>query len=148
MNPLPILALGIIASGYTYATRQLDALFAEGPAPAVAQISAQIVPGAGTDFSATVFHMPGAAIFDAFSPYCDVHAVVEETLSHDFAEKAVDTSLQANGLTMVLYASDLMGTWTLVHKGDDGVSCIVSSGSGWTADASPEDVLAQANLSS
>lgn len=65
--------------------------------------------------------------------YCDLRATVDATLRHDFAEVPALAALTGTGMTMELWTSDLMGTWTLVHHGGDGISCIVTSGQDWTA---------------
>ncbi|MEZ5798656.1 MAG: hypothetical protein R3D63_14970 [Paracoccaceae bacterium] len=137
MYPLPILALGVIASGYGYATVEMNARAADAPAPGI-----QAYPARSGSDDLAVYDMPGMAPFDITSPYCETAPTLAATLKHDFEEVPVDTSTQGDGLTMVLFASEVMGTWTLVHQGDDGMSCIVSSGTGWTASAQPEDVLA------
>lgn len=67
--------------------------------------------------------------------YCDLRATVGETLRHDFDEHPRLATLTATGMTMELWTSDLLGTWTLVHHGEDGISCIVRSGQDWTAGA-------------
>lgn len=64
--------------------------------------------------------------------YCDARNVVAVTLRHDFDETPRRMQVTAEGMTMELWASELMGTWTVVHHGGDGISCIVTSGQGWT----------------
>lgn len=65
--------------------------------------------------------------------YCDARTVVAATLRHDFDETPRLRKVTAEGMTMELWASELMGTWTVVHHGGDGISCIVTSGQGWSA---------------
>jgi len=143
MNPIPFLALGLIASGYAAFSSDITARVAAEPAQIVAYPAY-----VGTD-NLSIYDMPGATPDAAYDrPLCQDSATMVASLNHDFAETLVDTSLQADGLVMELYASTLMGTWTLVHKGDDGVSCVVTSGIGWTETATPDQVLAQANLAS
>lgn len=143
MNPIPFLALGLIASGYVAVSSQIDARVAAAPAQIVAYPAL-----AGTD-DLSIYDMPGVTPDEAYDrPLCQDSATMVAALDHDFAETLVDTSLQADGLVMELYASTVMGTWTLVHKGDDGISCIVSSGIGWTETATPDQVFAQSNLAS
>lgn len=64
--------------------------------------------------------------------YCDARNVVAVTLRHDFDETPRRMQVTAEGMTMELWASEVMGTWTVVHHGGDGISCIVTSGQGWT----------------
>lgn len=68
-------------------------------------------------------------------PYCAADAEIHQTLKHDFAESPVagagqDTTAQD---TTELWASDQMGTWTLVAPRADGTSCIIASGIGYDA---------------
>lgn len=76
--------------------------------------------------------------------YCDLRETVAGTLSHDFAEAPRLAALTGMGMTMELWTSDLVGTWTLVHHAADGISCIVTSGTGWQADGDPVVLLDQA----
>ena len=46
-----------------------------------------------------------------------------------------------DGLRIELWTSDLMGTWTALHHGADGISCIVASGVDWTPEVSPEELI-------
>jgi hypothetical protein len=70
-----------------------------------------------------------AAIDD--QPYCAEDFEIVHTLNHDFAEELVLTS----GLGGTeLWASDLMGTWTLVAPRGDDTSCIIASGIGYDND--------------
>lgn len=75
------------------------------------------------------------------STYCDARAVVQETLRHDFAESPRLAALTGTGMTMELWTSDLLGTWTVVHHGGDGITCIVTSGMDWASDGDPAAVL-------
>lgn len=151
MNPIPFLALGMIASGYAAMVGSLDADTSRSAALAepAAEITAYpAFSGAGTDDLA-IYGMDGLAASEAYDrPHCEAHATMVAGLDHDFAESLVETEVKADGLMMELYASDLMGTWTLVHKGNDGIACIVSSGTGWTASATPDMVFAKVDLAS
>ncbi|MFN3274767.1 MAG: hypothetical protein ACK41U_08850 [Paracoccus sp. (in: a-proteobacteria)] len=61
-------------------------------------------------------------------PYCASDAEIAQTLRHDFAEAPVLTA----GLGGAeLWASDVMGTWTLVAPRADETSCIIASGIGF-----------------
>lgn len=63
--------------------------------------------------------------------WCDRRAVVAATRRDDFAEEPPLAALTGTGMTMELWASDLLGSWTLVHHGGDGFSCILASGMDW-----------------
>ena len=73
--------------------------------------------------------------------YCDAHQVVADGLTHDFAETLRAEKVSRDGLRFQLWTSDLMGTWTALHHGEDGISCIVASGVDWAADMPPDDLL-------
>lgn len=68
-------------------------------------------------------------------PYCAADAEIHQTLEHDFAEAPVaGTGPAAIGQDATeLWASDQMGTWTLVAPRVDGTSCIIASGIGYDA---------------
>jgi hypothetical protein len=66
--------------------------------------------------------------------YCDLRATVNETLRRDFAEVPTVAALTGAGMMMELWTSDRLGTWTMVHHGTDGISCIVTTGGDWAAD--------------
>jgi hypothetical protein len=73
--------------------------------------------------------------------YCDARAIVAETLRHDFAEEPRVAALTGTGMTMELWTSDLLGTWTMVHHAPDGISCIVTSGQDWSAESDAVGLL-------
>ncbi|TAG22871.1 MAG: hypothetical protein EAZ40_07815 [Rhodobacterales bacterium] len=73
--------------------------------------------------------------------HCDARATVQATLGRDFAETPRLAALTGTGLTMELWTSDHTGSWTVVHHGGDGISCIVSTGMGWAAGLNPAVVL-------
>lgn len=78
--------------------------------------------------------------------HCQLHASMAETLRHDFAEHPLLTRVAGDGLVMELWTSEVMATWTILHKGADGVSCIVSSGTGWVSGTAPDLAFARAGL--
>ena len=135
MNTLPILALGLVVSGYSFASAQLNDHFAR---PAETQILAYAAEGTD-DFAPDTNSALTAA-------RCDAKDALASTLEADFQEDIINTSVQADGLVMDLYVSSDQGTWTLVHRGNDGISCVVSSGTGWTTRSTPQDVLASVNI--
>ena len=49
---------------------------------------------------------------------------------------------------MDLYASPNQGTWTRIHRGNDGIFCVVSSGTGWADASPPADVINIVHLAS
>ncbi|MEF3045928.1 hypothetical protein [Pseudotabrizicola sp. L79] len=133
MNTLPILALGILASGYAVATEQLDRRFDTIVSPTVTAYPAS------DDLA--VYDVLGHGAQPMDQPHCDLHADLTETLEQDFAEVPIEERVAADDLVMELWASEVMGTWTMVHRGADGVSCIVSSGTGWRSDWQADEVF-------
>lgn len=126
MNPLPFLALAAVTSGYFAATEATNTYFDELPSPELTTYSAN----ANADLSVYDVLAHGAQPVD--EPHCSAHGLIAETLSHDFDEHPVEIRKTSDELVLQLWASELMGTWTMVHKGDDGISCIIASGAGWT----------------
>lgn len=61
-------------------------------------------------------------------PYCASDAEIGQTLRHDFNESPVPGD--GHGATE-LWASEQMGTWTLVAPRQDRTSCIIASGIGY-----------------
>ena len=146
MNPLPIFALGLIASGYASAIAGIDADIEARTNAEAAHIV--VLPQPALDHL-SIYDMPGLTAVDpAAEPHCEPEVGMIAALDHDFAETLVETRVVADGLQMDLYASSLMGTWTLVHSGNDGIACIVNSGTGWTEKAMPADVFAEVELAS
>ena len=130
---------------YTYASAQLDKQFSHIPATQIVAYDAQ-----GTD-DFTVYdvaNLSSQTPTDLTATRCDSAQVLANSLETDFEENFVNTSLQAEGLVMDLYASPNQGTWTLIHRGNDGISCVVSSGTGWTDASTPADVINIAHLAS
>lgn len=76
--------------------------------------------------------------------YCDARTVVAATLRHDFAETPRLVRMTGEGMMMELWASELMGTWTVLHHGADGISCIVTSGQDWAEGSEAGAVMDQA----
>lgn len=62
-------------------------------------------------------------------PYCASDDEIALTLRHDFAEEVV---LTAGAEGTEIWASELMGTWTVVAPRMDETSCIVASGIGFS----------------
>jgi hypothetical protein len=73
--------------------------------------------------------------------YCDARATVQAALGRDFAETPRLAALTGTGMTMELWTSDRTGSWTVVHHGQDGISCVVSTGMDWAADGDAAAVL-------
>jgi hypothetical protein len=89
----------------------------------------------------SVYDSLGHAQLSPAETYCDTHQTVTEGLAQDFAETLRASQISADGLKIELWASDLMGTWTALHHGDDGISCIVASGVDWSGSVQADDLL-------
>ena len=105
---------------------------------------------AGSD-TASVIEMaatlPSGDLAEADTPYCDADPQIARTLAHDFGESLIDGS-SFDGNDAQLWASPVMGTWTLVLARSDAVSCIVASGTGFSDSANPDVFYAKAGLAS
>lgn len=84
------------------------------------------VPAATLLDSAEDLPLSDMAVDD--QPYCAENDEIQQTLSHDFAEKPVDQDSRAGA---ELWGSSQMGTWTLVAARADDTSCIIASGIGY-----------------
>lgn len=141
MNPVPFLALAVVASGYAVAIEDIDLRYADdAKATLTAYAAVNDTPPLAHDF---LSH--GSQALD--DPHCAGRDMISETLAHDFAERAVETRIAGDGLDIELWASDLMGTWTVVHHGHDGISCIIASGTGWTNESTAANAFDQVALS-
>ncbi|MEO6300077.1 MAG: hypothetical protein ABIV25_11160 [Paracoccaceae bacterium] len=142
MNPLPILALLGVAATYTVATQHLND---ESDASA-AQPPSSYSQAANTDLA--VFDLVEHAAPSLDSPRCESQPAMAMILARDYDETPVEYRVVGEGLKVELWGSTEMGTWTLVHNGDDGIACVVSSGIGWTLNSTPDDVFKNAPLAS
>ena len=96
---------------------------------------------AAMEQSPSVYDALGHQQVSPAQTYCDRHEVVTGALAHDFAETLQAAKITRDGLRIELWTSDLMGTWTALHHGADGISCIVASGVDWTPEVSPEELI-------
>jgi len=134
MNVLPIIFLSTVALGYMGAIDRADRYFDLQPA---AHLTAY--PASG---SLSVHEIMARAPQSVDQPFCDQTSKVVETLIHDFAETEQDNWVQGKDMAFHLWGSGVLGTWTLLHIGQDGVACIVASGTGWSEGVVPADVIA------
>lgn len=107
-------------------------------------LGGSVAAAAPAPFSRLVAPMEPAPDPSLTETWCDARAVVGETLRRDFAEEPRLAALTGTGLRMEFWASDLLGSWTLVHHGQDGISCIVTSGMDWTKGADAAVLLDRA----
>ena len=76
-------------------------------------------------------------------PYCAADSEIHQTLQDDFNEAPVPGDGHA---ATELWASDQMGTWTLVAPRPDDTSCIIASGIGYDAARDPDVYYQTAGL--
>ena len=144
MNVLPILALVAVAGTYAVASERSNQEFA--PKPVIQTEQVAYYPGGTDDLS--VYSLMERVAPSLDSPRCEGQAEMANILARDYNEQPVDKRVIGDGLHVVLWGSTDMGTWTLVHDGEDGVSCVVSSGTGWTDLSSADEIFANDPLSS
>lgn len=140
MNMLPILALGVLASGYAVAIESTDRMFDAMPQPELTAYTTT------TSQDLAVYDVLAHGAQPADEPHCGTHALLTNTLADDFAEQPVERRVVAPDMKLELWASSLMGTWTMVHTGDDGISCIIASGTGWDSQDQTAEVFGQVAL--
>jgi len=144
MNVLPLLALVSVVGTYSLATDQLNHDFA----PQRHSLSQQVSFNPGDIDDLAVYDLVERAAPALNSPRCEVQAQMASILARDYSEHPVDRRVSGDGLHLVLWGSTEMGTWTLVHDGEDGVACVISSGIGWTHQSTPDLIFANAPLAS
>ena len=144
MNLFPIIALAAVAGTYSMATDRLNQQFATKPPVQAEQVN--YYPGGQNDL--TVYTLMERVAPSLNTTRCEATAQMATILTIDFSEQPVEKRVMADGLDVELWGSDQMGTWTVVHNGNDGISCVVSSGTGWTAQTPPDQIFADAPLAS
>lgn len=138
MNVLSITALSAVAALYFGAINHADALFTTQ-----AGVTLTSYPASP---NLSVMGLPDRQSQTVDQPFCDTAESLTDTLAHDFAEVEKTAWVQGQDMAMQLWGSEIMGTWTLLHVGGDGIACVVSSGTGWTEGASVSDILALADV--
>lgn len=108
---------------------------------AAEEITIHAAMPAGPGRALSVYDALGHEQISPAQTYCDRHEVVTGGLNHDFAETLRAEKVSNDGLRIELWTSDLMGTWTALHHGEDGIACIVASGVDWSPVVSPEDLI-------
>ena len=68
-------------------------------------------------------------------PYCDRTAALSESLRDDFLEQPAGPVATAQGMTLRLWMSEEMRTWTVTATRRVWISCVLSSGTGSTGQA-------------
>ena len=89
----------------------------------------------------SVYDVLGHLQLSEAETYCDVHQVLTQGLTDDFAETLQAEKTSSEGLKIELWTSDVMGTWTALHHGSDGISCVIASGVDWSAAIDANDLI-------
>ena len=141
VNLVPLMALGLVAVGYAGAINALD----HAPDPHPRAVAGIVAFQAGPNLSVHGFvgQLPNALQ----DPLCDVKQTVTSSLTDDFAETLESAWNQQHQMSMELWASDLMGTWTLLRVESDALACIVASGFGWADGMGMKDIVQDGPLS-
>lgn len=79
-------------------------------------------------------------------PFCAARQDMGARLATEFLEQPVTAMETRDGLAMELWVSSTQGTWTALHHGDDGISCIVASGFDWSGVVDGEQLLRMATV--
>ncbi len=75
-------------------------------------------------------------------PYCDVRVTVTEKLANDFEEIRVSAPQERDGIFVELWASDRLGTWTMLATRTDGIACVIETGRDWAGETGLETLAA------
>lgn len=75
---------------------------------------------------------------------CQPHATIRQMLARDYVEAPQVAAMTEGGLGLELWASDGMGTWTALHRGRDGITCVVASGLDWQPGGDGQALLKRA----
>lgn len=79
---------------------------------------------------------------DLDEAHCGARADIGEKLRDGFEETPVTAMTSTGGLDLELWGSAEQATWTIVHHGRDGISCVVASGLGWNSDTDAQALIA------
>ena len=115
--------------------------------PVVHPAIASVPNGYDPDFAA----LNGLAVHDMLGheaeipkANCQPHAAISTMLARDYIEAPQVAAMTEGGLGLELWASDGGGTWTALHRGSDGISCVVASGLDWGPDVDAQALLERA----
>ena len=131
-----VLAAALVAAAPAHAVTRPDA-----PVQGWSAMAGLPVP----DLLRQAQELPTSDMAVGDQPYCAADAEIEHTLDHDFSEALVDAGGH-QGMGTELWGSDQLGTWTLVAARTDGISCIIASGTGYSAQAEAETYYTVAGL--
>ena len=144
MNVLSYIALATVVCGYSLAIDRVHQEFA----PQEYAYSEPVSYNPAGMGGLSVYDLVERAAPALNAPRCEGQAQMANILARDYSEHPVDRRVVGDGLHVVLWGSTEMGTWTLVHDGDDGITCVISSGIGWTDQSVADQIFANAPLAS
>lgn len=75
-------------------------------------------------------------------PYCDVRVTVTEKLANGFEETRVSAPQERDGIFVELWASDRLGTWTMLATRTDGIACVIETGRDWAGETGLDTLAA------
>lgn len=139
-------ALGPAAAAVIFAAvAQLPLPMPEEPVVHPAVLSAS--NGYDPDFVA----LEGLSVYDTLGhdaattkANCQPHATIRHMLARDYVEAPQMAAMTEGGLGLELWASDGRGTWTALHRGKDGITCVVASGLDWQPGVDGQALLERA----
>ncbi|WP_126975196.1 hypothetical protein [Frigidibacter oleivorans] len=70
-------------------------------------------------------------------PYCDVRVTVTTKLAADFEERRVAPPRLVEDMQVEVWASDRLGTWTMLATRPDGIACVIDTGRNWAGETDP-----------
>ena len=144
-------ALGPAAAAVIFATASHLPMPFAATEPEVPVVHAAVASG-GNGYDPAYVALSDLSVYDdlghgaaAEGPgNCQPHAGMSQMLQTDFHEAPQLAAQTETGLGMELWASDQMGTWTALHRGSDGISCVVASGIGWAPGVGAQALLDRA----
>ena len=76
-------------------------------------------------------------------PYCDHRELVTEKLSSEYGELQIGQPQPVDGLSVELWASDRIGSWSVLATRADGVTCVIDTGEDWQGQTDALALLAE-----
>lgn len=135
MHALPIAALAAVVGTYAVATDRLAGRFALD----YASEGASHQPHPFENLAIHDLMERAAPGLDAAR--CDKLDALAAVMADELAAEPVDERIVSDGLQMVLWGSTELNAWAIVHNGDDGIACVVSTGMGWNGQSTADQIF-------
>jgi hypothetical protein len=132
-NPLPLMALGVVAFGYAGSIDRVNRSFDSLPEPDITVFA----PATNLSIHDYIGRLPETVQ----DPLCEPKSAMTASLGDDFAETHQISWQDSEPVSLELWASDLMGTWTVLSIHQNGLACVSASGFGWEAGMNVTDVM-------